>query len=135
MKSIRLKVSDETYRRIGEEAKAQGFPGIASYALSKIGIDKFGDDSKAEARSILNEALLRVRKLEPLTVFTLRNLFSFNEWKSYTKAARKQAEDLFRDEVLGEEGLLKDCVRIRGASSNHLYTTITGVTVSYGKDD
>lgn len=103
MKNIRLKVSDETYRRLSQEAKAAGFPGIASYILSKTDVVKFDGDAQREATMLNHMAVHKALTMEGSKVFVMKDLFTQEEWKSFTKSARIRASVLFLQEVeIGE---------------------------------
>lgn len=96
MKNVRMTMSDEAFDRLKKEAKEAGFPGISSYALSKL--DALTDD--AEAVDIVKQARYRaIRSPSIGKPFKLRNLFEKESWESFSKPARIAAGRLFFENV------------------------------------
>jgi hypothetical protein len=117
VKNVRIKVSDETYRRLSQEAKAAGYPGIASYILSKTDVTRFDHDAQTEALALNSQAMHLALLQEANKPFTMQDLFTEKDWKHFTKAARIRAGVIFKQSV--EDGPLKGIVVLGEKTGSH----------------
>lgn len=107
-------MADETYDRLRVEARQAGYPGIGSYLLSKVN----GLTTDAEAHDIVKRAeKLAIRKSLDDGSFTLKSLFSKEQWNAYSKPARIAAGKLFFAEV--EVGFVPGVQVSEKSGANH----------------
>jgi len=117
-RNVRITVSDETYARLDEIRKEEGFPGISSYLLHLAGMKSEMSTTVLYARKIVADAVSRARLADIKKEFLLQDLFLDSEWQLFPNAVRIRAGALFLREIESSKGSLVGKVLTLGKSSN-----------------
>jgi len=118
-RNVRIQVSDETYARLHEVSKEEGFPGISSYLLHLAGAKSSMSTTVLYARKIVADALSRANLLDIKKEFLLHELFLPSEWQLFPHAVRIRAGALFLRDIESDKGPLVGKVQTLGKASNN----------------
>ncbi len=81
MKNVCIELSDEDHKQLLENAAAAGFTGPTDY-IKAVTLNSYADNDVAHAK------LKSIAELTDGQTFTVRQLFSANEWGAMTKRQR-----------------------------------------------
>lgn len=93
VRTIRVRVTDEKYKRLVKKRKEAGQPTISALLLH--GVDELDDDTAAS--EIAQRALARAQAKASGSEYLLRDLF--DNWESYDLSVRRAAGKKFIAEV------------------------------------